>query len=103
MSYAVGRGRYAGIGADKIADLTLGYTHCLNQFLAQCRNCQVTPLDKHRSQAYQTDNKNSEAGILGNRMLHACDAFSMAWHSGVHQRGPPPIHAPWAQGGLPHR
>eukprot|EP00959_Pyramimonas_sp_CCMP1952_P316112 6616161-Pyramimonas_sp.AAC.1 len=27
----------------------------------------------------------------------------MAWHSGIHLRGSPPSHAPWAQGGLPHR
>eukprot|EP00959_Pyramimonas_sp_CCMP1952_P216734 4532462-Pyramimonas_sp.AAC.1 len=27
----------------------------------------------------------------------------MAWHWGIHKRGPQPDHPPWAQGGLAHR
>eukprot|EP00959_Pyramimonas_sp_CCMP1952_P077823 1626855-Pyramimonas_sp.AAC.1 len=63
--YAVGRGRYAGLGADTIADHSKGYMKYLDQFLAQCRSCQVTPLDWHRSQAFPAEKHNNKEGILG--------------------------------------
>eukprot|EP00959_Pyramimonas_sp_CCMP1952_P071645 1496427-Pyramimonas_sp.AAC.1 len=46
------------------ADHSKGYMQYLDQFLAQCRSCQVTPLDWHRSQAFPAEKHNNKDGII---------------------------------------
>ncbi|CAK0891548.1 unnamed protein product [Prorocentrum cordatum] len=70
-----------GLGADTIADHSKGYMKYLDQFLAQCRSCQVTPLDWAAQGGVSTITTNydgTNAFAATNRALLRAVAFRQA-------------------------
>ena len=63
----------------------------------------TTPLDWHRSNAFDAEKHNGKQGIGSKRIMHAYCSMGMAWFRGIHRRGTQPDHPAWAHGGLAHR
>ena len=64
----------------------------LRQILVKCRTAETTPLDWHRSNAFDAEKHNGKQGIGSKRIMHAYCSMGMAWFRGIHGRGEQPDH-----------
>ena len=61
--------------------------HYLRKILVKCRTACTTPLDWHRSNAFDAEKHNGKSGIGSRRIMHAYCSMGMARFRGIHKRG----------------